>query len=45
MMAFIIAFIVVAAIVPFAFRGTNPAALFGDIILLILLVCILNSCN
>ena len=44
-MAFLIALIIVAAIVPFAFRGTNPAALVGDIILLFVLVWILESCN
>ena len=43
-MAFLIALIIVAAIVPFAFRGTNPAALLGDIILLIILVNFLDGC-
>ena len=44
-MAFLIALIIVAAIVPFAFRGTNPVALVGDIILLIILVCLLDGCT
>ena len=44
-MAFLIALIIVVAIVPFAFRGTNSAALIGDIILLIILVHLLDGCK
>jgi hypothetical protein len=43
-MALIIAILIVAAIVPFAFHGTNGGALIADIILVVIIAAALSSC-
>lgn len=43
-MAIIIAILIVAAIVPFAFRGTNGGAFIVDIILVAIIAAVLSSC-
>ena len=43
-MSIIVAIIIVAAIVPFAFTGTNPGALLFDIILVAIIASALGGC-
>ena len=42
--ALILSFIIVCSVTKFAFRATNPVALFFDFVFVGILTCLLTSC-